>query len=310
MNEKFKNLPSIQGFPADDKKRVVLAFGPLYKNDSFASDMPLVEVLLVEIEEDDKGQEFLSSKYKTYRTPKIGLPQLDSVRIGNIFIGKKRIERNWKEFNGYEEGVSFNFNFSKNEPETIHFGASRDNGSYYIDLDIFSLSVMTGDSADKARFLKAKFAKLTDEKGIAVLIPSLEVLTQMLIPKEQEIRNKLLMLSMDDIVSDYLKNYSYDASSNKYIFEMKTGKDLSNMVFLAYLAMNPVSRGRISKIRDSIATESPLAAKYPGYCHNLDLPNNAFIDYTNIKKKKNGTYYIRLVGKELYLPTDIVKNLI
>lgn len=46
-----------------------------------------------------------------------------------------------------------------------------------------------------------------------------------------------------------------------------------------------------------------------GYCHNLDLPNNAFIDYTNIKNKKNGTRYIRLVGKELYLPTDIVRYL-
>lgn len=46
-----------------------------------------------------------------------------------------------------------------------------------------------------------------------------------------------------------------------------------------------------------------------GYCHNLDLPDNAFIQYTNIKKKKNGTHYIRLIGRELYLPEDIVRNL-
>ncbi len=44
---------------------------------------------------------------------------------------------------------------------------------------------------------------------------------------------------------------------------MKMGKDLSNMTFLAYLAMNNISRNRISKIRSSVAIGDSLGAKYP-----------------------------------------------
>lgn len=259
MQETFKNLPAISGLPDDDMKRVVLAFGALYKNESMATDMPLVDILLVDIDEVG-SEEMLSADYRILR---IGLPQIDSVRVGNIFLGKKRIERNWTAFTGYKEGLSFNFNLSEEKPETIHFGAKKHNGNYYIDPNIFSFRAITEDRAAKARFLNTRLTKLIDRNGITVLIPSLEVLTNMLVPKEQEIRNKLVMLPMDDIVSDYLRGFSHDASSNKYIFELKVGKDLSNMVFLAYLAMNSVSRSRISKIRSSVVTGDPLAAKYP-----------------------------------------------
>lgn len=50
-----------------------------------ASDMPIVEVLLVGVD-DINSKEVLSNDYKIL---KVGLSQLDSIRIGNILLVEK-----------------------------------------------------------------------------------------------------------------------------------------------------------------------------------------------------------------------------
>lgn len=256
--EEFENLPQIKGLPEDNIKRVVLASGAVLYNGKNAF-IPLVEVLLVEVVEKD-DQEALSSNIFI---GKIGVPQLDSVRFGTVFIGNKRTKQKWTSFKGYKEKIKFSFNFNENDPVNIHFGAKKENGTYYIWKNKFSFDVIQ-DKNVKARFLNSKLSKLVTNNGVSVLVPSLEVLTGLLVPAEQSIRGKLLMHSMDDIVTEYLEEYSYDSDNNEYVIKYHArSKKESNLAFLAYLAMNDISRSRLSKIYNSIVLGSRYAPKYP-----------------------------------------------
>lgn len=256
--EEYENLPKIDGLPDDKVKRVVWAGGAVFYNDK-NPEIPLVEVLLVEVDKYE-SEEKLSDK--TYLA-KIGLPQVDTVRFGTVFIGNRRTRQIWTGFKGYRENVNFSFDFWDNEPESIHFGAKNQEGQYYIWKSKFSFDAIA-DKQTKSRFLKSQLTKLITDNGVSVLIPSYEVLTVLLVPAEQSIRSKLLMCPMDDIVNEFLENYRYDSDNNEYIVRYyKKSKKESNLAFLAYLAMNNISRARISKIYSSITSGSRLDPKYP-----------------------------------------------
>lgn len=256
--EEYENLPRIGGLPDDKVKRVVLAGGAVFYNDR-NPEIPLVEVLLVEADKYE-CEEKLSDK--TYLA-KIGAPQVDTVRFGTVFIGNRRTRQIWTDFKGYRENVNFSFDFRNNEPESIHFGAKNQDGQYYIWKSKFSFDAIS-DKAVKARFLRSPLTKLTTDNGVSVLIPSYEVLTALLVPAEQSIRSKLIINPMDFIVNEYLKSYRHDADSNTYVVEyFGNSKQETNLSFLAYLAMNEISRARISKIYSSVASGSRYSPKYP-----------------------------------------------
>lgn len=256
--EEFEKLPKVEGLPKDKKKRIVLASGAIFYN-NINSAIPLVEVLLVEVKLVNDKEE-LSDKIFI---AEIGIPQLDSVRFGTVFVGERRTKQVWTDFNGYKENISFSFDFREHAPSTIHYGAKKQDGKYYINPYKFSFSMIKNTEV-KSRFLNSKLTKLMTYNGVSVLIPSLEVLTSLITPAEQSIRSKLIMLPMDNIVTEYLKNYEFDSENKEYKIQYyEKSKKESNAAFLAYLSMNSIARGRISKIHDSVKLGKIYERKHP-----------------------------------------------
>lgn len=256
--EIFKKIPKIKELPDDNITRVVFAHEGIYYNWKNSS-IPLAGVLLVEVEVVN-GEEQLSDKYIIV---KIGVPEVDSARYGTMFLGTKRLKRNWKGYDGYQEALAFNFNFTENEPTSVHFGDRDSDGKYYIPYGRFSFS-MIDDKFVKIPFMKTQLTKLITDEGITVFIPALEVLTSLLVPSDRVMRSKLLMSPMDDVLRKYLKKHMYDSVNDIYVLEFKDqGKRNSSTSFLAYLAMNQKSRNRVSKIGASVFVGDKTDIKYP-----------------------------------------------
>jgi len=256
--EEFEKLPRIEGIPKDKRKRVVLASGAIFYNNMNAS-IPLVEVLLVEVVLINEKEELSDKVF----IAEIGIPQLDSVRFGTVFIGERRTKQIWTDFKGYTEQVSFSFDFREYSPSTIHYGAKKQDGKYYIDPNKFSFSMIESREV-KSRFLNSKLTKLMTHNQVSVLVPALEVLTSLLTPAEQSIRSKLVMSPMDEIIGKYLKKYEYNPIKQEYKIQYhEKSKKESNAAFLAYLAMNSTSRERISKIYDSVKLGKKYERKHP-----------------------------------------------
>ncbi|HIQ28073.1 MAG TPA: hypothetical protein EYH42_06195 [Sulfurovum sp.] len=256
--EEFEKLPKVEGLPKDKKKRVVLASGAIFYN-NLNSAIPLAEVLLAEVKLVNDKEELSDKVF----IAEIGIPQLDSVRFGTVFIGERRTKQIWTAFNGYREHMSFSFDFREYAPSTIHYGAKKQDGKYYINPYKFSFSMIENTEV-KSRFLNSKLTKLMTHNDVSVLIPALEVLTSLITPAEQSIRSKLIMLPMDDIAIKYLKKYEYDPTNEEYKIQYhEKSKKESNAAFLAYLSMNSIARGRISKIHDSVKLGKIYERKHP-----------------------------------------------
>ncbi len=293
----FKRIPKIKELPDDNTKRVVFANEGVYYN-WYNSSIPLVGVLLVEVET-FKGREQLSDRYII---AKIGVPEVDSARYGTMFLGKKRLKKNWKLFNGYRENLDFSFDFAENEPSSIHFGDKDPNGEYYIKYDRFSFS-MINDKSEKAPFMKSRLAKLTTADDITVFIPTLEVLTSLLVPSERTMRSKLLMFPIDDVWDEYLKDYTYDTSNEMYVLDFKeNGKSKTSMAFLAYLTMNQTSRNRMSKIGASIFGGNRSDIKYPEILPYH--PTNLDISVDGIWLDNEKTVFLCFRVNTMMLPND------
>lgn len=254
----FKNTPRLKVLPDDNIKRVVYAHGGILFN-SINTSSPLVEVLFVEVENSD-GVEQLTGRHFV---KKISISDIDSVKYGAQYIGNRAIDERWTGFQDYTQGVSFNFNFEQSQPDTIRFKDRKANGDYYIKYNKLSFGMLSS-SEKRATFLDSKLTRLVSDEGVTVLIPSLEVLVSILVPVEKVLRSQLFTYPLDDIINFYLNDYYVDYEDKIYALDFKNRmKNRSSAAFLAYLAMNNVSRSRLSKISMSVFEGSPNQVKHP-----------------------------------------------
>jgi len=254
---KNKAKYKIPHLPDDNIRRMAHLPGAVFFNTINAS-IPIVEIPFVTLIKVD-GREQLSNEFKRI---KIGVSQLDNVKYGSIYEGQHNTGEIWARGKGYRENTMFTFDFDKYPPTSIPFMGRKEDGNYYIYRNKCNFDFIE-DKGIKARFLQSQLTKLTTFNGVSVLIPALEVLSSIISPFEQSLRNKLLTNHIDDIVVEYLKSYTLD--KNSYTIEynnQKTKKD-TNSVLLAYMAMHNISRHRLSVIRSSIVEGDRNTPKYP-----------------------------------------------
>lgn len=254
LNIKEK-IPPIENFPDDEFYRVVWAYGSLQKGTTLTT-VPEIHILLVNLEYDTFKEKYQLISNKT-TVVKISIAQLDIARYMTIWKGRKRVEDNWEDFEEYEENQKFKLDSTLSICESYSKRIDEKTYENFFSKEKYKLPYL-GNIDDFKKFSFATFTKISNEK-YNVIIPSMELYTSTYVPHEQQIRNKLIQFSLDDILSDYIK-FAKEESS-KYIIELYHSKTATNISFLAYASLNNITRQRLSKLRSSL--ENGKLDKYP-----------------------------------------------
>ena len=254
----MSKYPKIEVFPDDQKQRVVLLYGPVFTKESSNSKTLLVKVLTRQLLDDNT----LTKQVQSYD---ITVTELDIVRIGTIWEGRKRLDGLYTALKHYRHDFIYTFDFTISQPESIPFGTKRDAtnepNKWLIPPFIYDLGDLKKNKALMVEFFKSTLTKLVATNGTTVLIPSLEFLTSAISPEHKLLRTNLLHKGIDVICSDYMnKGYEKDGT---YVIETKKGYFKSNLTLLAYMRNNHVSRSRLSQIYSFVGAENKYPEKYP-----------------------------------------------
>jgi len=252
-----EGIPPIDKFPNDSIKRVIWAHGAIYQNRSNATSLPLVDILIRKINNDN-------SLNKNAEVIKIAVPQLDIARLGTIWEGQKRTVNLWNNYQKkYQINKKFTFDFELNPAKSINFFEE------YADIHkkAYPLGYIE-NKVDFYRCMNSTYTKLFTKDGKTILVPSMELFTSIFTPEEQQIRNMLIMNPMNDILDKYV-NY-FEVEDSEYHTSFKHRKSRSNLIFLSYLALNKTSRISVNKLRASILLER--RDKNIGYIYNDKYP--------------------------------------
>lgn len=301
----MSNYPKIVAFPNDDMLRVIWWYGPVFKNLS-DSNTPLVKILTKLLSTDGK----LSELNQIFE---VTLPELDIVRLGTVWRGQKRTNSIWKYYNGYVAEQEFKFDFTVNQPLSIHFSDKKpDSNFWHIPKFKYDLGDLTKHAENRFQFYNSTLTKLISTEGIAVLIPSLEFLTSAVSPEHKQIRAGLLQHSLDNLTSRHLKS-AHEDTNGDYAIELIEGRLDANLTLLAYLRLNAITRTRISKLWASMqktsvnkATGLKYEEKYPEVLPYH--PSELTLQGDGIKIDEKTFLLLRING--VSIPTDHAIRLI
>jgi len=265
--QKENSHHTILSFPNDNIERIVWWYGPIYLKNSTSSTAPEVDVLM------RTANQGLIKKTNNFYVYKVPLPELSIVRIGSLWKGQKSLGKLEQK----STSTKFKFDLSNYTPTFVKTFDS-DNGEFIIQHDKYSFSYPfhKDDKKSKALFGASKLTKLVASNGTSVLIPSLEVLTSMYTPNEIDIRRKLITQDFNTLLNGYIDPKESELiNQDTYSIHLKNPKDISNSVFLAHLALNPITRSRVSGIWPDLQTQSKNRYKerqpsIPPY-HSADL---------------------------------------
>lgn len=295
----MSKFQKIEAFPGDQQLRVIWWYGPVFKNNS-NSNVPLVKILTKLLTPEGK----LSEKIQIF---KVALPELDIIRIGTIWQGRKRLNRIWTNLNGYAQGQEFSFNFREQQPLSIHFSDKKPNSDYWhIPKFKYDLGNFEEHSEHKFQFYNSTLTKLISTNGLTVLIPSFEFLTSAISPEHKQIRSGLLQYSLDDLASRHLKRAFVDTNGD-YLIELIEGRLDANLTLLAYIRLNQTSRARLSKLWTSM--QRTAINKSTGFAYEEKYPEvlpfhptEMTLQGDGIKIDQNTFLLLRING--FSLPTD------
>lgn len=256
LREIEEDIPHVKAFPTDKKFRVVWAYGALILNQNGESNIPLVEVLLKEILDENTLSDIPL-------IIKITVAEIDIVRLGTIWCNRQRLIDRWNAFHDYRENMEFRFDFVLYPPESTKFiDKNPKTNTQYFPFQKYNLGNLPKNYGYKYHFMNATYTKLTTSSGTTILIHSLECLASTYVPEEKTIRYRLLNEPISTILEDYLEDDTH-VENNIYYVHLKQKKRLSNIAFLSYSKLNQITRSRLSKLRSSIERSSEYADRYP-----------------------------------------------
>jgi hypothetical protein len=170
----------------------------------------------------------------------------------------------YRDLDNYKTDREYSFDFHLAEPVSIKYTDKNPNtGFKYIRGTAYELGDLGSNKQIIYQFLNSTLTKLISKKGITVLIPSLELLTNAISPELSLMRAKLLQSPLDQIWPKYIKCGHQD-DAGVYTVESKTGFFTSNLILLAYMRLDKTSRSRLSSIWTSMeGNQSKYPDRYP-----------------------------------------------
>ncbi|AJI52748.1 hypothetical protein [Francisella philomiragia] len=225
---------TIKAFPEDNVPRVVCLYTGICKGTITDPQAYVLIRKFIDGVVDLDSTEFI----------KVSVSLLDDCRMGSVWVNQKKIANCIEKIDTGSDNLnaiveeSFKVDFSQKDCSLYKLGKNIDNRVY---------SFIFGDTRKPCdQIAKSKMVFLSTTNGINIHIPSLEVLTSMICPKDKVLRSKLLQKSIYDITKEYLLKFERD--EDIYCIRPKNGKKDSNLVLLAYLALNHETKRKISKI--------------------------------------------------------------
>jgi len=238
----------IKDFPNDNILRVIYGYGPLIKNS--ISSVPLVEIY---------SKKLINNKLsKDTEEFKVGLTELNVVRIGSIWQGQIKKEEYWTDFPNYKYSDKLSFSFDMEEcsiSTVVHL--NKGTTSFFTDID---------NLHDGENIHHSTLTLLQADNGIRVLIPSLELFSSTYTPRHARLKIDLVSNPIEAILEKYVKSSACE--DNKYIVELDSGHYYETIVFLANLSLNETVRKNVSKLWASLESgvkknENGLIKSYP-----------------------------------------------
>lgn len=112
-SNKNVKVTTIDCFPNDGVRRTVYRYGGFLRNESSDSTNPLIEVLLIELQDNDKWINV--QRCSTFLVPFL---EIDTVQIGSIWEGNI-LQDNVYKFYGKLITKNFTFDFTSHKPKNI-----------------------------------------------------------------------------------------------------------------------------------------------------------------------------------------------
>jgi len=264
--------PKIDAFKNDGKLRMIYLHGGIVQAHN---GNVLAEVFCKSIENNK-----LSDKIYLYRMP---AADVDFLKIGRVWKGRTFEKDNFLKLQNQE----FKFDFNIYPPETILYKNIPWN-------DESGMKKVFSQNAENIQ--NSRFTMLTSDSGMIVVIPSLEFLSNAVIPENKNIRRELLEKSLDEILYEYTTHA--EEVDGKYKIKLKAKHLEKNITFLAYLKLNETTRKRLSQIRSSIETKEIMPSGKDNPCkHPIVLPchpNNMYISGEGMMVSNNIFLMLRI----------------
>ncbi len=247
MKEEIKIL----NLPRDDFYYLVIKYGAAVMLNT-SSKIPNIQVILRKVNFDNKSFIQNSNDLIVY----IPLPELDELRIGSVWKKQQKVLNNWQNYNNFQymEKLPFNFNFLLKSPETITFNERIDNLGTTLK-DIYKLNIQKSELNQMAYLNKTIYTKLIDDRGVTVLIPSIELFVSSYTPEHKIIKQRLLQFNIDEAISEFINDKYTKIVEEEYQIGLHKKMEDSNIKFLAYAKFNKISRKRISYLSSSLEFE-------------------------------------------------------
>ncbi len=247
------DIPPIEIFPNDNICRVVWAYGSIQKG-STRTYVPEIHILLVDLFFNTYTNKFELTNRT--RIIKISIAQLDIARYMTIWRGNRRLNGFWENFSDYKSNVRFELDTTNSI--SVKYSTQNQDKTYSYLFPSSKYRIENINIEYFKKFTNATFTKIS-QNNVDVIVPSMELFTSTYTPHEQQIRNKIMQISLNDVLNEYVKTAVQDGG--KYIIELLEEKVDTNIVFLAYTSLNQTTRQRLSKIRASL--ENGFIDKYP-----------------------------------------------
>ena len=245
----------IDGLPADDNLYIVTNYGGFVKNHSFATDIPLVNVHLGIIENDK-----IINRH--YVTALVGLPELSVVRIGSLWKQGKSADVHWNKEVNYKENLSLNLNLEEYEPKCIVYKYEGEKINSFSDLEEVNLATFAEISTNSTeKIYGSSFVKFNADNGKIYIVPSIELLMSTFVPRNKLIRNQLILNPLQNLIKNYIVNYSIN--DNQYNIEIEKVLEKETMIFLAYMCCDKKTKSILSKIWTSLESTNHSNIKHP-----------------------------------------------
>jgi len=258
-NKKVK-VTTIDCFPNDNIRRTVYRYGGFLRNEGSDSTNPFIEVLLVELQDNDKWINI--QRCSTFLVPFL---EIDTVQIGSIWEGNI-LQDNVYKFYGKLITKSFKFDFTSHRPKNIKstYKIPNTDDEYYMPLkhlmlpkgNDFILQGYPFTHYTPETYRQVNHCLMVSNNNVQVVTSAVHILHSLFVNRK-DIRGMILSSSIQNIINRYLESFTSETVENQTEYRIRIRKPYEDLgeiaiIFLANLALNEHVQNIVERLQHSM----------------------------------------------------------
>ncbi|MFW2099925.1 MULTISPECIES: hypothetical protein [Acinetobacter] len=258
-SNKNVKVTTIDCFPNDGIRRTVYRYGGFLRNESSDSTNPLIEVLLIELQDNDKWINV--QRCSTFLVPFL---EIDTVQIGSIWEGNI-LQDNVYKFYGKLITKNFTFDFTSHKPKNIKPTYKVPNtDEYYMPLkhlmlpkgNDFILQGYPFTHYSSETYRQVNHCLMVSNNNIQVITSAVHILHSLFVNRK-DIRGMVLSSSIQNIINRYLESYTTETVEDQTEYRIRIRKPYEDLgeiaiIFLANLALNEHVQNIVERLQHSM----------------------------------------------------------